>query len=137
MGGAPRGRHTAPMQVFLVEDSALIRERLVALLESVPGARVCGQADNAEAAVREILAVRPDVVVLDLALAKGTGFDVLRAVCPQAPAIDFYLLSNHSSAPYRALAGRLGARGFFDKTDEFGLLRDAIMHPLESAPCRP
>ncbi|HEX6530957.1 MAG TPA: response regulator, partial [Burkholderiales bacterium] len=67
------------MQVFLVEDSPLIRDRLLALLGSVPGAQVCGHANNAGAAVREILATRPDVVVLDIALADGTGFDVLRA----------------------------------------------------------
>jgi DNA-binding NarL/FixJ family response regulator len=126
MGGARKARHTALMQVFLVEDSSLIRERLVALLESVPGARVCGHAESAAAAVREILATRPDVVVLDLALEKGTGFDVLRAVHPRAPQIEFYLLSNFSAAPYRALARRLGARDFFDKTDEFGRVREVI-----------
>jgi two-component system, NarL family, response regulator DevR len=126
MGGARRRRDTSVMQVFLVEDSPLIRERLVALLESVPGAQICGHAESAEAAVREILATRPDVVVLDLSLAGGTGFDVLRAVHPRAPQIDFYLLSNFSAAPYRALAGRLGARGFFDKSDEFERVRDVI-----------
>jgi DNA-binding NarL/FixJ family response regulator len=114
------------MQVFLVEDSPLIRKRLVALLETVPGARICGYAATADAAVHDILATRPEVVVLDLALESGTGFDVLRAVHPQAPQIDFYLLSNFSAAPYRELAARLGARGFFDKTNEFGRVRDVI-----------
>jgi len=126
MGGAGGWRHTARMQVFLVEDSPLIRSRLLELLESVPGARVCGHAESAHAAVREILAARPDVVVLDLALKSGTGFDVLRAVHPQAPRIDFYLLSNFSASPYRALASRLGARGFFDKTDDFARVREVI-----------
>ena len=126
MGGGAAGRHTASMQVFLVEDSPLIRTRLVEMLQSVPGATVCGHAEGAESAIREILAARPDVVVLDLSLAQGTGFDVLRAVHPQAPQIDFYLLSNFSAAPYRELAARLGARAFFDKTNEFGRVRDVI-----------
>ena len=126
MGGAGGRRHTARMQVFLVEDSPLIRSRLIELLDAVPGARVCGYAENADAAVREILATRPDAVVLDLALKTGTGFDVLRAVHPQAPQIDFYLLSNFSASPYRALALRLGARGFFDKSREFGRVREVI-----------
>jgi DNA-binding NarL/FixJ family response regulator len=125
------------MQVFLVEDSPLIRERLVALLGSVPGAQVCGHADRAESAVREILARRPDVVVLDIALAEGTGFDVLRAVHPQAPQIDFYLLSNFCADAYRALAARLGARGFFDKSSEFERVREIVKREKGETPCRP
>jgi two-component system, NarL family, response regulator DevR len=126
MGGTAAGRHTAVMQVFLVEDSPLIRTRLVEMLQSVPGATVCGHAASAENAIRQILAARPDVVVLDLSLAQGSGFDVLRAVHPQAPQIDFYMLSNFAADPYRQLAGRLGARDFFDKSKEFARVRDAI-----------
>jgi len=114
------------MQVFIVEDSPLVRARLVDLLEAIPGASVVGQASHAEAAIREILAARPDVVVLDLNLAEGSGFDVLRAVHHQAPEIDFYMLSNFAAYPYRQLAERLGARDFFDKSKEFGRVRDII-----------
>lgn len=114
------------MQVFLVEDSPLVRERLITLLGSVPGARVQGCASEAQAAIRDILACRPDVVVLDLKLAKGSGFDVLRAVHAEAPAIDFYMLSNFASEPYRRLAGKLGARDFFDKSSEFERVREVI-----------
>ena len=126
MAGSGGDRHTALMQVFLVEDSAVIRKRLADLVASVPGAEICGEAASAEAAIREILATRPDVVVLDFALESGSGFDVLRAVHPQAPRIDFYLLSNFSAAPYRTLARTLGARDFFDKSDEFERVRDVI-----------
>jgi DNA-binding NarL/FixJ family response regulator len=114
------------MQVFIVEDSPLVRARLVDLLDSIPGASIVGQASHVEAAIREILAGRPDVVVLDINLAEGSGFDVLRAVHPQAPEIDFYMLSNFAAYPYRQLAERLGARDFFDKSKEFGRVRDII-----------
>jgi len=114
------------MQVFIVEDSPMVRARLVEMLGSVPGARVIGEASQAKAAIGQILAARPDVVVLDLKLAEGSGFDVLRAVCRQAPEIDFYMLSNFADAPYRHLARRLGAREFFDKSKEFERVRDLI-----------
>ncbi len=122
------------MQVFLVEDSPLVRDRLVTLLGSVPGACVQGCASEAESAIREILATRPDVVVLDLKLAKGSGFDVLRAVHAEAPAIDFYMLSNFASEPYRRLAGKLGARDFFDKSSEFERVRDVIARRAATNP---
>ena len=115
------------MEIFLVEDSAPIRERLAAMLGGIPGATLIGEAADADAAIREILATRPDIVVLDLGLAGGTsGFDVLRAVRPQAPEIDFYMLSNYAADPYRQLAERLGACVFFDKPRYLGRARALI-----------
>jgi DNA-binding NarL/FixJ family response regulator len=114
------------MEIFLVEDSAPVRARLAAMLRAVPGASVVGEAQTAEAAIRDILALRPDVVLLDLHLAQGSGFDVLRAVCLQAPEVDFYMLSNFAADPYRELAERLGARGFFDKSKEFERVREIV-----------
>ena len=112
--------------IFLVEDSALVRERLIEMIESVPGARVVGLASRADEAVRGILAARPDLVVLDLNLAQGTGIDVLRALHLEAPRIDVYMLSGYATAPYRQLARRLGARDFFDKSTEFARVKDVV-----------
>ena len=67
------------------------------------------------------------MVVLDLKLAEGSGFDVLRALHRAAPGIDVYMLTNFASEPYRRLAERLGARDFFDKTTEFERVRDTIV----------
>ena len=112
--------------VFLVEDSASIRERLVRLFESVPGAQVIGQATDADEAIAAILAARPDVVLLDVQLEQSSGFDVLRGVLGLEPGIAFYMLSNFASEPYRRHAERLGARGFFDKSTDFDRLRDLV-----------
>jgi DNA-binding NarL/FixJ family response regulator len=128
------GRHTAGMElntaadfrVFLVEDSPQIRERLLALFATVEGARTVGYADGAEAAIRDILHTRPNAVVLDVSLAQGSGIDVLRALTAQAPEIDVYMLTNFATPQYRRLCERLGAKGFFDKSTEFELVRDAI-----------
>lgn len=113
------------MKVFLVEDAPLLRERLVALIASVGGINV-GHADGAQQAIEGILARLPDAVVLDLHLREGNGFDVLRAVRKEAPAIGFFVLTNHPHEHYRANAERLGARGFFDKSSEFDKLRAAL-----------
>ena len=115
------------MNIFLVEDSQPVRERLAAMLGGIPGATLVGEAAHADAAIRQILASRPDVVLLDLGLADGSsGFDVLRAVRPQAPGIDFYMLSNFAADPYRQLAERLGACDFFDKSRELERVRELI-----------
>jgi DNA-binding NarL/FixJ family response regulator len=113
------------MKVFLVEDAPLLRERLTALIASV-GASTVGHADGANEAIEAILAAQPDVVVLDLSLRQGHGFDVLRAVGKAKPAIAFYVLTNHPIESFRTTAKRLGARGFFDKSTEFDKLRTLL-----------
>ena len=105
--------------VFIVDDSLLIRDRLRALLDGLPGVRAVGEAGGADAAIAAILEARPQVVLLDLHLSQGSGFDVLRAVRDAAPEVDVYMLSSYSAYPYRELAERLGARGYFDKAREF------------------
>ena len=112
--------------VFLVEDSPLVLGRIKGLLAAAPDTKIVGEADNSAEAIEGILQSRPDVVLLDLNLAEGSGFDVLRAVRPQAPQIEFYMLSNFAADPYRQLAGRLGAREFFDKSKEFERMRSVI-----------
>ena len=113
-------------KVFLVEDSPLLCGRLKAMLASVPGATLVGEAADVEEAIGGILDAKPDLVLLDLCLESGSGFDVLRAVQRSEPGIDFYMLSNFSSEPYRRHAERLGARGFFDKSTDFERVRELL-----------
>lgn len=124
---------TAPVSVFLVEDSPLIRERLEQLLETISGTRTVGHAESAQEAIREILATHPDVVVLDFQLAGGNGFDVLRAIHTAAPETDVYMLTSVPTEPYRRLAERLGAREFLDKSTEFERVRDALVARVRTA----
>jgi DNA-binding NarL/FixJ family response regulator len=115
------------MKVFLVEDSELLRDRLRAMVSAIPGAEVVGHAEGADEAVRQIIATRPDAVVLDIHLKQGNGFDVMRGVNGTLPGIAFYVLTNYPAAGYRASAERHGARGFFDKSSEFERLREALI----------
>ncbi len=112
--------------VFLVEDSAAIRERLVRLLSPVEGVCLCGYAERADDAVAQILALRPDAVLLDINLAAGSGLDVLRAVGDAAPEVEIFVLTNFANDQYRDRCASLGARGFFDKSSEFEKVRDVI-----------
>ena len=120
--------------VFLVEDSALVRERLRGILAGLPGVEAVGEAAGAEQAIEAIVRQRPDIALLDLSLAQGGGFDVLRAVRAAAPEVDCYMLSNTSAFPYRQLAERLGARGYFDKTREFERVREVIAGRASATP---
>ena len=108
------------LRVYLVEDSAALLPRLVESLESM-GAEIVGHADTAQAAISEIAMMCPDVAIVDIALRNGTGFDVLRGlelskgIRGRPIAV---MLTNHTTQPYRAMAKRLGAAYFFDKSRE-------------------
>lgn len=114
------------MTVFLVEDSALLRERLAALLAAIPGTRVVGSAASVSEALAGIRAAAPQVVVLDIQLDGGSGFDVLRELQRDGPAADVYLLTNFATESYRQAAQRYGVRGFFDKSTQFDALREVL-----------
>ena len=113
-------------RVFLVEDSAPVRQRVAALLGSIKGVTTVGSAATARDAERGILVTQPDAVVLDIRLAQGSGFDLLRALRAQLPQIEVYVLSNFIAPAYRQLAAKFGVRGFFDKSIEIEALRRAI-----------
>ena len=100
--------------------------RMRELLAGIPGAEVVGDAATAAAAIAGILRTQPDIVFVDMNLAEGSGYDVLRALHARLPEVDFYMLSSFAELPYQQLAERLGAKGYFDKTRDFESVRDLV-----------
>lgn len=113
-----------PVRVFLADDSPLIRQRVAAMLAR--RAMIVGEAETPQQSIDGILAVRPDVVVLDVQLEGGTGLQVLRAVRQIEPGIAFIVFSNHAAPPYRERYLGEGACRFLDKAAEFDQLLDAV-----------
>jgi two-component system, NarL family, response regulator DevR len=115
------------MKVFLVEDSPMLRERVQAILASVPGTQAVGHAATAQAAIAGIQSARPDIVVLDIQLEEGSGFEVMQVIRKLLPEVKFYVLTNFANEAYQRKAERLGACGFFDKSREFEQLRETLL----------
>jgi two-component system response regulator DevR len=124
-------------KVFVVEDSAPIRHRLIELLGDIDGAELVGEAASSDAAIEGILRVRPDCVVLDYRLLNGTGVDVLRALHPVLPGTLFIVLTNHPNSQYRRLCMQAGASWFFDKSTEFTRVKEVIAEFHSSKDSRP
>ena len=125
-------RATAP-RVFLADDSEMIRERVAGLL-AARAMTVIGQSATPQGSIDGILAARPDVVVLDVQLAGGTGLQVLRAVRKAAPSIAFVVFSNNSGPAYRQVYLREGAERFLDKSADFEQLAAAVESASQHAP---
>jgi len=115
-----------PTNVFIVEDSEVIRRRLAGMLGDMDGVTVVGEAETPREALEGILRTRPDSVVLDLHLTGGSGLDVLRQAHPQTPGTVFIVLTNHPNAQYRRACMEAGAAYFFDKSHDIEKVRDVI-----------
>src|ERR1043166_5710249 len=119
--GAFFAMHDAPkpLRVFIVEDSPLVRDRLDAAVTAVGGI-VVGHSEAANDAIENLATVHPDVVIVDIQLRSGTGFDVLEALqtSGDARSATKIVLTNHASPEYRDRSFRLGANAFFEKSSE-------------------
>lgn len=108
-----------PVKVFIVEDSPLIRRRLMQLVETIQGVQIVGEAEDAQTAVRQIMLSQPDIVLLDLHLAQGTGMEVVTGLSLHQHPATIIVLSNHATSGIRQACLRAGAGYVFDKTREF------------------
>jgi DNA-binding NarL/FixJ family response regulator len=117
-----------PLRVLIADDSKPIADMLTELIAERGRVEVVGVGDSEESVLGAIRALAPDVVVLDLQLAAGSGTNVIRAVRadPALKATRLLVTSNHVSAPMRAGCMELGADQFFDKVKELDALAKRI-----------
>ena len=108
------------LRTFLVEDSALIRDNLIAALEEILPLKVVGTAEDEGSAVRWLAdqANGCELGIIDMFLKNGTGLGVLRAVRADRRKIKLVVLSNYATAAMRATCKQLGADKVFDKSHE-------------------
>ena len=112
------------MKVFVVEDSAAVRERLVEMIREIDDLEVVGEADTFGRAVVGIRDAKPDVAILDIKLANdgGSGIDVLSAVRNALPALRAIVISNYATPQHMKASADAGAEYFLDKTSDFELI---------------
>jgi two-component system, NarL family, response regulator DevR len=110
----------------MVDDSAPLRERLVARLTSSGTVTIVGEAGTVSEAIAGFRNTQPEVVVLDIHMPGGSGFDVLRVIKKERPSTIVIMLTNQSCTPFRWRSRLMGADFLFDKTTEFEKVADVI-----------
>lgn len=115
-----------PLNVFLVEDEELIRERVIDKI-AASRVKVVDYADSASAAIVKLRELPCDVIILDLELKQGTGFQVLRELRGNSNAKPWIIIfTNFIDPHFRNQAMALGADFFVDKAQGLDSLRDII-----------
>jgi DNA-binding NarL/FixJ family response regulator len=105
--------------VLIVDDHPGFRERARAMLES-EGFEVVGEAEDGARALALTAETDPDVVLLDVQLPDGAGFEVARKLCSNGGGPSIVLTSSRDAADYGELISACGACGFVPKGELSG-----------------
>ncbi|MEW1847069.1 response regulator transcription factor [Nonomuraea angiospora] len=100
------------IRVFLLDDHEVVRRGVAALLDSEDDIEVIGEAGTAESAIARILALKPDVAVLDVRLPDGNGVDVCREVRSRMPGLACLMLTSFADDDALFDAVMAGAAGY-------------------------
>jgi len=105
------------LRILIVDDHAVVRRGVRALLESQPHWEVAGEATTGREAVDLAKRLQPDIVVMDLSLPALNGLDAARQILKDSPAIEVLVLTMHHSEELARNALQAGARGYVLKSD--------------------
>ena len=115
-----------PVSVMLADDHAVVRDGLRALLEGGNDLQVVGVAGNGREAVSEALRLRPDIVIMDIAMPELDGVEATRRIVERSPETRVLILSMYLSAEHIYRALQAGAQGYVLKESAGEKVVDAI-----------
>ena len=122
------------MKVLIADDSEAVHKRLAEMISEVPGVEISGQAKDGQETIRLIEEIKPDAVVLDVRMPKGSGIDVLKyirnGVQPKPLVI---VLTNYPYPHYRKKCLAMGADYFIEKSVEFEKVVDVLEASIDSS----
>ena len=104
-------------RIYIVDDHPLVREWLTNLIHNQPDLTICGESEEAPAALQEIQRIKPDVAIVDLALKNGSGMELIKDLKAVASNVAVIVLSMHDERLYAERALRAGARGYVMKRE--------------------
>jgi RNA polymerase sigma factor (sigma-70 family) len=122
-----KGQHNMkPIRVLIADDHALVRAGIRALVERIEGVVVVGEAGKGSEAIKLVEELKPSLMLLDLTMPDGGGFDVLEHVTKNFPDVRIIVLTVHEAGEYAIRAMREGAVGFLPKSAASAELEQAI-----------
>ena len=115
-----------PIRLLLVDDHEVVRVGLRTVLHNNQGIIVVGEAETKSAAVRAVTRFRPDIVLMDVRLADGSGVDACRAVLASSPLTRIIFLTSFADDESVLAAVLAGAQGYVLKNIDSNLLIRSI-----------
>lgn len=107
----------APLRVLLVDDHPITRQGIRALVEQLPGAEICGEADGAPKAIELVNKLHPDLTIVDITLKSTNGIELTKNLRVLEPNMQVLIVSMHDENIYAERALRAGAMGYLMKQE--------------------
>jgi DNA-binding NarL/FixJ family response regulator len=114
---SPSVTHVKKKTVFIVDDHPLLRQGLALLINREQDLAVCGEAEEAQTAMKEITQKNPDILIVDISLNGPDGLDLLKNVRMLYPSLPVLILSMHDESIYAERALRARANGYIMKQE--------------------
>ena len=111
------GSSAKKKMVFVVDDHPIVRQGLTLLINQESDLTVCGEAEEMYSALSAILAVRPDILIVDISLNGPDGLELLKNIRINSPRLPVLILSMHDESIYAERALRAGANGYIMKQE--------------------
>ncbi len=118
-------------RLLIADDNPTVRRMLRALLETHEGWLVCGEAENGVEAVAKASELRPDVILLDLAMPVMDGLRATREISAALPGVPILIHTLHNAPGVELEAKKSGARRIINKTESADELLKAIEEVLD------
>ncbi|MFC2084204.1 response regulator transcription factor [Bacteroidota bacterium] len=114
------------MKILIVDDSKLLRERLLNLISEISGVEVVGTAENALSGYNSAKILLPDIAIVDISMPGGGGIKLLQQIKKDLPSVVVIILTNYPFPKYREKCNELGADYFFSKLKDIDNLTKLI-----------
>lgn len=113
-------------RIFIVDDHPIVRKGLTQLINQEPDLTVCGEAENAEAALELLKKVKPDLAIVDISLRGIDGIELTKLIKVRFENIPVLVVSMHDESLFAERALRAGARGYIMKQEAIEKMMEAI-----------
>jgi DNA-binding NarL/FixJ family response regulator len=127
----PKAAARERKKIFIVDDHPMMREGLAQLIGHEKDLVVCGEADDAMAALEQIEKLKPDLALVDITLRSANGLELIKDLRIRAPATSVLVISMHDESLYAERVLRAGGRGYVMKQEGGKKLMEAIRHVLD------
>lgn len=114
------------VRVLIADDHPVVRRGLGALVDTLPGMAVVGEAADGATAVKETQLRRPDVVIMDIAMPGVDGLEATRRIAAAAPEVAVVVLTMHDDEDTLVAALEAGARGYLLKGADQAAIENAV-----------
>jgi DNA-binding NarL/FixJ family response regulator len=111
------GTSNKKARVYVVDDHALVRRGIAALIGAEDDLELCGEAEDCAVATSEIARLRPEIVVVDISLRGNSGLELIKNIMAMDAKIPVVVLSVHDESVYALRALKAGAKGYVMKHD--------------------